>query len=140
MPKRKPQTVVKVEDILAGHSPEVRLLAESLRRIIREVVPEASEAGHPVWHSINYRHPRGGYFCGIFPHEERVDLAFEYGVLLPDPQGVLEGEGRQVRYFRVHQQSDIREEALRQLIQAAIDLPEGRDVKLALIRTRAKPV
>ncbi len=140
MAKRKLHTVVKVEEILSGHSPEVRLLVERLRRIIRASVPEASESGHPVWHSIGYRHPRSGYFCGIFPHENRVDLAFEFGVLLPDPKGLLEGVGKQVRYLRLRQENDFQEAAIRELLRAAIDLPERRDVKLALVRAAVRPV
>jgi hypothetical protein len=82
-----PKATTSVEDILADHAPPVRWLVERLREIIRQTVPEATESAHPVWHSISYRHPRSGYFCGIFPFQERVDLAFEFGVLLPDPGG-----------------------------------------------------
>jgi hypothetical protein len=82
-----PKATTSVEDILADHAPPVRWLVERLREIIRQTVPEATESAHPVWHSISYCHPRSGYFCGIFPFQERVDLAFEFGVLLPDPGG-----------------------------------------------------
>ena len=140
MPKTKTATTTSVEDILASHTPPVRLLVERLREIIRQTVPEASESAHPVWHSISYNHPRGGYFCGIFPFQERVDLAFEFGVLLPDPEGLLVGNGKQVRYLRFKDEGDIREEALKALLQAAIDLPERRDVKLGLVRAAAKQV
>ncbi len=139
MPKAKSGSTTSVEDILADHTPPVRLLVERLRGIIRQTVPEATEAAHPVWHSIGYRHPRGGYFCGIFPFQDRVDLAFEFGVLLPDPDRLLEGDGKQVRYLRIKDENDIREPALKALLQAAIDLPERRDVKLGLVRLRAKP-
>jgi len=140
MPKRKPSADTQVEDILEGHDPEARALVERLRKIIREVVPTATESAHPVWHSIGYRHPESGYFCGIFPQADRVDLAFEFGVLLPDPDGLLEGAGKQVRYVRVRRDKDIRVRALKKLLLAAIDLPARRDVKLGLIRSAARPV
>jgi len=87
MPKRKPDADTLIENILESHDPEVRALVEHLRKIIRETVPDATESAHPVWHSIGYRHPESGYFCGIFPQNDGVNLAFEFGVLLPDPGG-----------------------------------------------------
>lgn len=140
MPKAVSRTTTSAEDILADHTPPIRQMVESLRRIVQQAVPEAVESAHPVWRSINYNHPRSGYFCGIFPEQERINVAFEFGVLLPDPQKILVGNGKQVRYMRVKDQSDINESAFKALLQAAIDLPERRDVKLALIRAAAKPV
>jgi len=115
-------------------------MVERLRRIIQQTVPEAVESAHPVWHSISYRHPSSGYFCGIFPHQDFINLAFEFGVLLPDPQKLLVGDGKQVRYLRVKNEGDIPEPALKALLQAAIDLPERRDVKLGMVRAAAKPI
>jgi len=140
MARRKSHPSISVEDILVDHSPEIRKIVGRLRAIIRDTVPEAAEAAHSVWHSINYTHPRGGYFCGVFPLQERVDLAFEFGVLLPDPDGLLEGAGKQVRYLRFRQDGDIQEAALINFLKAANNLPERRDVKLALVRAAARPV
>ena len=140
MSKRKSSANAQVEDILESHSPPVRALVERLRQIIRETVPDATEAAHPVWHSLGYRHPEGGYFCGIFPQNDGVDLAFEFGVLLPDPDGLLQGTGKQVRYLRLKSDKDIRVRALKKLLLAAISLPARRDVKLGLIRSAARPV
>jgi len=127
------------EDILAEHTPEVRALAERLRLLIRETIPEASEAAYPVWHGIGYRHPEIGYFCAIFPLEHEVKLGFEFGVLLPDPTGLLQGQGRQVRYVHIVSEKDIRVRPLRALLRAAANLPGDRATKLALIRGGAKP-
>ena len=67
MPKRRPSADTQVDDILESHNPDVRALVERLRKIILDTVPDAMESAHPVWHSIGYRHPESGYFCGIFP-------------------------------------------------------------------------
>ena len=55
MPKAKSGATTNVEDILADHTPPVRLLVERLRGIIQQTVPEATESAHPVWHSISYK-------------------------------------------------------------------------------------
>ena len=135
----KTKTSASPEVILAGHAPEVRRLAERLRTLIRETVPDAFETAYPGWHGIGYRHPESGYFCAIFPQPAGVRLAFEWGVLLPDPHGLLGGTGKQVRYVEINQDEDLRETAIRDLLLAAVDLPGDRAFKLALIRQSAKP-
>jgi hypothetical protein len=131
---RKGEKILAPEEILAGHSPAVRELAEGLRRLIKEAVPEASEAAYPVWHAIGYRHPTSGYFCGIFPQADSVDLAFEYGVLLPDPGGLLIGKGKQVRYVHLSAGDPVPGQPIRDMIEAALSLPDGRKVKQELLK------
>jgi len=116
---------------------EIRSIAKQLRTLIRETMPEADENGHSIWHSVNYRHPKAGYVCGIFPRKEYIDLVFEFGILLPDPHKVLQGTGKQIRYIRLTESDEINEEAIKQLIRDALSLPESRAVKLDLIRAKA---
>jgi hypothetical protein len=127
-------------DILSGSSPEVHDLAEKLRSLIQETIPGAEERAYPGWHAIGYRHSEVGYFCGLFPLLDRVDLAFEFGVLLPDPNNLLEGNGKQVRYVRIRQQEHIQAEPIRALLLAAIGMPADHQTRLALVAASAKPV
>ena len=116
---------------------EVRSIAEELRKLIGETLPEAIESGHPTWHSIGYRHPKAGYVCGIFPHKDSVDLVFEFGILLPDPHKVLQGDSKQTRYIPITSVGEINMVAIKQLIVDALSLPVSRAVKLDLIRAKA---
>jgi hypothetical protein len=75
---------------------------------------------------------------GIFPEEARVRLAFEFGILLPDPHGVLGGSGKQVRYVDIEEGGEIPVEAVKQLLLAATDLPEDRGARLSMVRNAAK--
>jgi len=124
---------IKPEDILAEHTPKVRALAKSLRNLVLKTVPNAIELAYPVWHGIGYRHPESGYFCGVFPQKDSVKLGFEFGVLLPDPNGLLEGAGKQVRYVTIKDNKDIRVGAIKKLLLVAITLPESREVKMGLV-------
>jgi hypothetical protein len=137
MSKRKSSTTT-VDSVVDGHAPHVREIVERLRAIICEAVPEAAESANPVWHSLSYKHPESGYFCGIFLLADRVDVAFEFGVLLPDPEGVLKGKSKQVRYLRLQDECDLRVGAFRRLLIEAINLPPKREAKLALIRERGR--
>lgn len=100
-----------------GLSPRTHQLAERLRQLIRKVVPEVEEAGYPGWKLIGYRYRR--YFCFIAPQTDRVCLGFEHGISLPDPDGLLEGTGKQVRYVVIRSAKDLRVAPLKKLIQLA---------------------
>jgi DNA transformation protein len=111
---------VEPEQILAEHTAEIRKLAERARAIVREEAPQASEAGYPGWRLIGYRAPH--YFCFVAPLPEHVRVGFEHGHALPDPKGLLEPMGKQVRFVRLEPGKRIPEAALRELIRAALEL------------------
>ncbi len=113
------------EQILDGHGPEVSALAQRLRTLILQVAPEASERAYPGWHGIGYRHPRAGYFAGIFPLAESVKLGFEWGVLLRDEDALLRSGptgAKRVRYVELRPGDEVPEGALTVLLMEAIDL------------------
>ncbi|OGO34522.1 MAG: hypothetical protein A2W35_05850 [Chloroflexi bacterium RBG_16_57_11] len=135
-PSRGACEILTPEHILTGHTPEVRELSETLRKLVKAEVPEAIEVAYPSWHGIGYHHPICGYFCAIFPVTDYVKLGFEYGILLPDPEGLLTGDGKQVRYVNIWQRAEIREKAIAGLIQGALSLPPERDAKLWMIKNK----
>lgn len=132
--------MLSIEDILQGHTPQVRQTVETLRELISETAPVAQESVHAKWHSIHYNDPQVGYFCGIFPMEDSVNLVFEFGILLPDPERILEGTGKQVRSIRIRSIDAIPTSALKNLILAALALPGNQKEKLAMIRSGARPL
>ena len=130
---------VSAQEILEGHSAEVRALVERLRRLVLEAIPTALEVSYPGWHGIGYHHPDTGYFCALFPRSDAVQLGFEFGVLLPDPDGLLQGVGKQVRYVIVKSMEDIPIEAIQRLLGAAAALPHERGAKLLLAKSGSRP-
>ena len=110
------------EQFLATFPPEIRALANQLRALVTRTVPEVDEAVYTGWHLIGYRvrdGRRSRYFCFIAPFEDRVALGFEYGVLLANDAGLLEGTGTQVRHVTIRHVQDIREPELAALIAEA---------------------
>jgi hypothetical protein len=124
------QQIYQVEEILAAHTPDVVALVERLRHLTRATVPEAVEKAYPHWHGIGYTHPQVGYFCAIFPEQNQVKLGFEFGVLLPDPAGLLTGSGKQVRYVLFRQPDEMQEAAIEALLRAACALPPSRQARM----------
>ena len=61
---------------------------------------------------VNVEGKRSRYFCFVARHPDHVTLSFEYGVLLANDAGLLEGSGSQVRYATIRRAEDIREQEL----------------------------
>jgi hypothetical protein len=117
------------EEFLSVFPPEIQRLANELRVLVKETVPNVKEAVYTGWKLIGYRVKKGrsdAYFCFIAPFENRVMLGFEYGVQLFDPNLWLEGDGTQVRYLTVREQDDIEAEAFRAFIAEAAQIALGR--------------
>ncbi len=115
----------------------VRTLVADLATLIKSAAPGAREAVRPETRCLRYSHARCGYFCGLYPQVSSAQLLFEFGVLLPDPEGLLEGDGSHVRFVTVWANQPLRAQALRRLVTAAYDLPRKRLDKLALVDAMA---
>ena len=111
---------VTPEDVLSPFPGEVRALAEEMRAFIRGAVPGVEERAYPVWRGIGYHDAQSGYFGALFPNRGQVRLAFEHGASLPDPEGLLTGSGRQVRYVVLTPGAAVPREAIRDLLDAAL--------------------
>jgi hypothetical protein len=110
------------EQFLTPFPAEIHALADKLRALVMRTVTEVDEAVYTGWRLIGYRvrdGRRSRYFCYIAPFEDRVTLGFEYGVLLSNDAGLLEGAGTQVRYVTIREPDDIREQELAALIAEA---------------------
>jgi len=89
--------------LLSGYSPEIRDIADRLRDVVREAVPEAIERVRTGWRLIGYDVPAGRrmrYFAFVAPEPEHVHLGFEYGVWMADPNGLLLGAHLDLRKVR----------------------------------------
>lgn len=91
------------ELFLSGYPAEVRDIAERLREVVRQAVPEAIERVRSGWRLIGYDVPtrrRTRYFAFVAPEPEHVHLGFEYGVWMPDPDNMLQGAHLNLRKVR----------------------------------------
>jgi hypothetical protein len=59
-------------------------------------------------------------FIHIAAYAHWVNLGFNHGVDLDDPDGVLQGSGRQVRHMRISELADVRKPVVRAFVRAAI--------------------
>ena len=110
------------DEALAGFGPRVRDLATRTRALIRTVMPEVVEVPWPIQRVVGYGvGPRkmSEHFCYIAVHRDHVNLGFNYGAELPDPEGLLQGPGKLLWHTRIDQPEDLTNPALRQLLEVA---------------------
>ena len=96
MPSKRPIDVIPPEALLADLPPPHQELAQRLREIIVDAVPEAIERVRPGWRLIGYDLPitrHGTFFAWIWPEPEHVHLGFPRGIDMDDPNGAMRGDG-----------------------------------------------
>lgn len=111
------------EEAIVEASKEVRALARDLRSLIEDVYPQVTEVPWPKQQITGYGlgpKKMSEHFCYIGVHSSHVNLGFNYGADLPDPEGLLQGAGKKFRHVKIDQQDQMRQASLRDLIEAAI--------------------
>jgi len=116
-------------ELMAPHRAEVQALAEGLRQVVRELLPEATEIVRLGWQSASYRcGPKArDEFLAIMPKRDHVNLHLPDGVDLRDPYGLLEGSGKRVRHVKIRGMADLKREGLSELIRQAQAFRDGAD-------------
>ena len=91
------------ELFLSGFSDEIREIAERLRDVVREAVPEAVERVRTGWRLVGYDIPvdrRTRFFAFVAPEAEHVHLGWETGIWMSDPEGILRGAHLKLKKVR----------------------------------------
>jgi hypothetical protein len=89
-----------------------------LRAIILSQAPDATEAlkwGQPCF-------ARRSLFCYLQKAKTHVTLGFQKGALMSDPEGRLEGDGKQMRHIRFGLNDPVDAVQCRALIEEALRL------------------
>lgn len=101
--------------------PLLEILVE-LRNLVQQIAPEATEVIRREG-LVYYRSERGGPvsagICQIIIKPDHIRLAFNHGVFLPDPDGLLEGDRLVKRFTRVRDYDSAPWERLKALIEAS---------------------
>lgn len=110
------------EEISASFDPYVRDLANHTKALITEVCPDVVEVPWVKQKVVGYGvGPRkmSEHFCYIAFHKDHVNLGFNQGAELPDPHEQLEGPGKMLRHLKISAAQDLRNPAIRDLLEAA---------------------
>ena len=99
-------------------------LALATRALMLEEAPSAIESMYDAYNAVALGYSFTGRlkdgFCHVAVYAVHVNVGFNRGAELPDPQGVLQGSGKKIRHVRIARPADLRRPWLRRYIRAAI--------------------
>ena len=107
------------DDWVADIDPKLRPLAQGLRRMFLEAVPDFRESikwGKPCFE----KKVRTFYIAS--QADRYVTLGLWQGALLPNPDGLIEGTGKRMRHVKVRSMEDLEAPALGRIIRQAVEL------------------
>jgi hypothetical protein len=115
---------------LASYDPNVVSLALAVREVVLEEAPAAVESlskGYAVAIGFSFTgKPIKDGFCHVVAYKGHVNLGFNRGALLPDPNGILAGTGKAIRHIAIHTEDDLNRPFIRRFLQAAIEQVSGQ--------------
>jgi hypothetical protein len=103
---------------------EVIVLFNDLRQYILELYPDCNELvyhTHALTAVFSISDKLSDAFCMLPIYTNHLNLGFNKGTLLKDPNKLLTGTGNLIRHIDVKKSSDYRNEKVKALIQEAID-------------------
>ena len=118
--------------LLQPYGEVIQKLALAVRKLTLEEAPEASEFVYQVYtiaDHFTFTERPSDAFVFTTTHANWVNLGFNFGSLLSDPDGLLRGEGKLIRHVRIAQATDLDAQGVRELVRAAIaqaEQPEGK--------------
>jgi hypothetical protein len=96
----------------------------NLRHFILELYPDSNELlyhTHALTAVFSISDKLSGAFCMLPIYTNHLNLGFNKGTLLKDPDRLLTGTGNLIRHIDVKKTSDYRNPKVKALIQEAID-------------------
>ncbi|MGP0073756.1 MAG: DUF1801 domain-containing protein [Bryobacteraceae bacterium] len=129
---------------LEAYDRHIADLALALREIVLEAAPDASESIYQVYTVaiwFGFSGKMKDMFCYIATNAGHVNLGFPRGATLPDPNRVLEGDGKSLRHIKFRSRRDVERPFVRRYIQAAIEgaMPAGaRGTGKSVVKSAAK--
>jgi hypothetical protein len=130
----------EIRQFLKAVPANLRPTVTALRQVVLGAAAGSKES--VLWRSLSYHRPElggrvKGAVCLITPKTDHVELGFIHGILLPDPQHLLTGEGVSKRVVRVTPETDL--SSLEELIRAAVRIrPTLANLRDALAAPRSQ--
>lgn len=111
------------EEAIARSGAQAQDLARSVRELIAGVYPQGVEVPWPKQQVVGYGvgpKKMTEHFCYIGAFKNHVNLGFNYGADLPDPEHLMEGSGKNFRHVKIDSAEKVKLPAVTRLLEAAI--------------------
>ncbi len=111
---------------LARFDPAIRELALDAREVVLKTIAPSHESVLDVYvlaMSFGFSERMKDKVVYVAVYEKHVNLGFVRGAELDDPEGVLLGDGKQMRHVQIKSSADLGNPVIRDLLLRAV--PEG---------------
>ena len=95
-----------------------------LRNLVLQLAPGCFELvyhTHALTSVFSHSQKLSGAFCHIPVYTGHLNLGFNRGALLEDPEGLLQGTGKLIRHIPIRSRHDFLTEEVQMLIRQAIE-------------------
>ena len=144
MQRRVPNPRPEYLKFLSAYEPHITELALAVRKLVLEEAPDATELIYDAYSAVTVGYSFTGRpsdaFIHIAAYARWVNLGFNYGSQLEDPQKVLQGTGQWVRHIRIADTGEVKNPVLRRFVKSAIAQAERPDPTLDKPGTAGKSI
>jgi hypothetical protein len=133
-----------VDAFFATYPNTTEALAQAVRHLIFDIVKGAEETLDQSARVVGYSFGRGyrNTVCAIIPSQKGVKLGLANGASLPDPRGLLEGEGKVHRHIKFKSLADVKRAGVKAMLKSCYAAWKARgeecDLRPAKIRESAR--
>jgi len=118
--------------LLKAYPPEIRKVALAARQAVLNILAPCHENILQVYTVALGYGPNSrmrDQICHVTVHSKHVNLGFNFGAFLPDPEGILQGEGSQIRHIKLYSVDDVGRPAIGAYLRAALDMADVEDAE-----------
>ena len=115
------------ERILSDKPLPMQLLYRDVRQLVLSACPTCNELlyhTHALSSVYSLSDKLKHAFCHIPVYTNHINLGFNLGAELDDPDGILSGSGKKIRHVTVRENSDLKHPSIKRLIADAVLLAE----------------
>ena len=117
------------ERILSDKPLPMQVLYRGIRRLVLRACPTCNELlyhTHALTSVYSLSDKLKHAFCHIPVYSNHINLGFNSGTDLDDPDGVLSGSGKKIRHISIRESSDLSHPAIARLLANAVLLAESQ--------------
>jgi len=125
----------ELRQFLKPYDPDVVAIAAAARSLVLAEAPGATELVYDAYNAVAMGYSFTGRpsdaFCHIAVYSHWVNLGFNRGAELAEPEGLLAGSGRLIRHLRLQSLADLERPFVRGFVRAAIASAKRSSVQVA---------
>lgn len=129
MAESQTQTERILRDLMRDRKEEVVKIALAARKAVLKTAGKCSELIYETYcvsNAFTFTGKQGQGFIHIATYAGHVNLGFDRGMELDDPDAKLTGTGKLIRHVRLNSIADVQDDSVIQLIEQAVS--QGREM------------